>query len=92
MADSEERTGRKILQEIPQQVILECIVEDDVREMYATVMEILRTGDNKEKLSAARLILEYSVPKPAQSVDVTSDGDKIEAGIFVPGGFDNPED
>lgn len=45
----------------------------DLREILRVVMARARSGD----ASAARLILEYAMGKPAQSVDVTSGGDRL---------------
>jgi hypothetical protein len=46
-------------------VLLECVSEDDLREIVAEVVEQAKEGD----LGAAKLVLSYVVGKPAATVD-----------------------
>ena len=47
------------------------------------VVHIMKNAESeKDQLAAAKLILEYAFGKPKQSVDHTTDGDKINSAPF----------
>lgn len=81
-ADSQERTGRSAIEDISREALLDCIHTEDVKESYTTLMDLIRNGDNSEKLSAIRLMWDYTVAKPKQSKDITSGGEVIKQVTF----------
>lgn len=87
-ADSQERTGERIIESFPTEQLLECIQTDDtIRKVYDRLMDILANGDNREVIQVAKILFDNSVSKPQTRVDVTTNNRAFDAGIFVPSDF-----
>lgn len=83
MKDTGNATGQYAGMSISAEALRECVLPDTYKIVYESLMDIVKEGSNSDKISACRLILEYTVEKPAQRNDITSKGEAISAGIFV---------
>ena len=81
-------TGGQILKDISKDYIELCFSGD---EKYKLVNEIkylaFHAEDERVRLQALRDLADRIFGKAKERVDVTSDGEKITAGIFVPSDF-----
>lgn len=87
MADSQKSTKKKIMREINMDVVLELFVPEVQQELWHELMDIAHNGSPKDKIAAIKLIFSYGYGNPRQSVDFTSEGRPVSAGIFVTSDF-----
>lgn len=85
MADSENRNNAYKERKAMREALLTCLVPEDIADAVRTLLSIgsdpkVKTSD---RISAIRTIFEFAVPKPEKSVDVTTAGERITAGIFI---------
>ena len=65
------------------------IVEEALRELWDITQDT--ETDNKLKSDIFKWLVEMNVGKARQSTDITSDGNKLTAGIFVSGNIDSED-
>lgn len=84
MVDTQERTGKAILESFPTEQLLECMTGEVVREIFMSLREIINHGSDRDKISAASLLLGKTVANPQTKLDVTSGGETFRSIVLTP--------
>ncbi len=66
MADSEGRTGQKIIQEINRETLMACILPKDIHQAVNQLIKIINKGETRDQIQAIKILLEHSIGKPRQ--------------------------
>jgi hypothetical protein len=61
------------------QALFDCTTEGDIAEIKKSLMESARSGDT----AAARVLLEYLIGKPKETVEVSTDGGSLPLATIV---------
>ena len=83
MADSKGDTREGKMMELNREAVLMCVVPDDISGAFKELLRITSESEkDSDRISAIRTLLEYSIAKPKQGLDVTSDGQSITGYTF----------
>ena len=75
MADSQGKTGQKIIREIGKDTLLELYVPSRIADHFEEAMRRLQDPNtsNKDFVTLLRLIWDFTIKKPTQAVGIESD-------------------
>ena len=80
--DSENKTGQKGIGELSREILLEVVHGDDIKDSINALRDMIKYGENKDRLGAIKILFEYTVAKPKQELDMTTGGEKLSTVSF----------
>lgn len=80
MADSTGHTKEQVIGDISKEMLLELYTTDDVKRDYTNLRKRLDdpATSNKDFARLLTIIWNFTVSKPAQGINMSSNGDKID--------------
>ena len=83
MADSTGHTKEGKMMELNREAVLMCVIPDDISSAFVELLRIIKESErDSDRISAIKTLLEYSIAKPKQALDITSDNKGITGYTF----------